>query len=241
MGSALLRTTRPHPTSTWRPLAVPRQRPSFANGRCACGASPEDAGPCRSCAAKAIAGSERGAPYQHDFSRIAVLPPATDRLAPRLFDGQTHCSPETYGSTDPEIDKDGSFTGEVVVTINDAAIKSPCVRDCVVAHEEVHRRDLTPILKKIHACDVAARNDPKKQGECNALSNAELPKAQHQTECNAYRASYTCLTAKLLDSSSPCSKSPHREEIQKHRGYEACELKNQCKEAGRPNEGIPNA
>jgi hypothetical protein len=133
------------------------------------------------------------------------------------------------------------FTGEVKVTINDAAIKSPCVRDCVVAHEEVHRRELTPILRRIHACDVAAGNDPKKQGECTLLSNRELLRIQAQTECNAYRTSFTCLTLKLLDPDSPCSKAPHREEIQQHRGYEACELKTRCAEAGRPNEGIPNS
>jgi hypothetical protein len=172
----------------------------------------------------AVSGPARPTSLGYDFAQTPIFPRAGRHAPLRLHDGKSSCSPDTYGSADPEVDADGKFTGEVKITINDSAIKSPCVRECVVEHEEVHRRDLTPILKEIRACDVAAGNDDAKQGECNRLSNSKLPKVQQDTECNAYRVSYTCLTLEALDSKGPCSKSPHREEIRKHRAYEACEL-----------------
>jgi hypothetical protein len=170
-----------------------------------------------------------------------VFPPPAASPAGRLCDGASSCSPETYASTDPVVDANGKFTGEVKITINDALIKSPCVRDCIVEHEEVHRRDLTPILREIADCDNAAGDDERKKGECNALSNSMLPQIKAQTECNAYRASYTCLTLKETNSKSPCSRSPHKEVVRKHRGYESCELAKHCRDAGRPAEGIPNS
>jgi hypothetical protein len=96
-------------------------------------------------------------------------------------------------------------------------------------------------VEKIRDCDVAAGNDSKKQGECNLMATRELNAARARSECNAYRASFTCLTYKVLDSSKECSKSPHREVVQKHRGFEGCELKKHCAEAGTPELGIPNA
>ena len=160
----------------------------------------------------------------------------------KLYSGKSDCSPDWYGDTSFETDASGdSFTGKVKTTYNDALLKDPCVRECVEEHEAVHVKDLTPVAQKIHDCDVAAGNDDKKKGQCNVMATRELGAARTRSECNAYRASFTCLTLKVLEPSSPCSKSPHREEVQKHRGYEACELKKQCKEAGTPELGIPNA
>ena len=166
---------------------------------------------------------------------------AINKDSRKLFSGQSPCSPTWFGGTEPEVDSNGDFTGKLVVTYNDAALKDPCVRECVEEHEAVHVRDFTPVLKKIHDCDVAAGNDWKKKGECNLMATRELNAARARSECYAYRASFTCLTLKVLDSSNKCSKPPHREEVQKHRGYEACELKNYCKEAGTPELGVPNA
>jgi hypothetical protein len=159
-----------------------------------------------------------------------------------LRSGESDCSPTWFGDTTPEVDPNGgSFTGKLKVTYNDPVLKDPCVRECVEQHEAVHVRDLTPIVKKIHDCDVAAGDDWNKKGICNQMATRELVGARARSECNAYRASFTCLTLKVLDSSSPCSKSPHREQVQKHRGYDGCELKRQCNEAGTPELGIPNA
>ncbi len=152
---------------------------------------------------------------------------------------KTSCSPTWYGDTSPVIEETtGKFTGKLEVVYNDSAIRSPCVRECVEAHEGVHVRQLTPIVKRIHECDVAAAGDDKKEGECNALANKLLSPVD-RFECEAYRKSFTCLTLKLLDSKSPCSKPPHSKEIQKHRKYEACEMKERCKAAGTPNMGTP--
>ena len=96
-------------------------------------------------------------------------------------------------------------------------------------------------MKKIHDCDVAAGNDWDKKGKCSEMATRELADFRNHSECEAYRTSFTCLTLKILDSTSHCSKSPHRDEVQKHRGYEACEMKNYCAAAGTPEAGIPNA
>ncbi len=63
------------------------------------------------------------------------------------------------------------------------------------------------------------------------MATRELNKINRFSECEAYRKSFTCLTLKVLDPSNPCSKPPHRDEVQKHRGYEGCEMKKACAEA----------
>jgi len=147
------------------------------------------------------------------------------------------CSPTWYGDTSPEIDEgSGKFTGKLKVTYNEKAIKSSCVRDCVVEHEKVHVRQLTPIVKRIHECDKASAGNPEKEGDCNALATKLLAPVDRM-ECEAYRKSFTCLTLKVLNSASPCSKPPHLAEIQKHRGYDACEMKTRCTDAGTPELG----
>ncbi len=152
------------------------------------------------------------------------------------------CSPTWFGDTSPEVDpKTGGFTGKLVVKYNDAALKDPCVRECVELHESIHVRDLQPIVRQIHECDVVAGTDWTRKERCNELSNRILPAIRAKTECNAYRQSFTCLTLKLLDSASPCSRSPHREEVQKHRRYDSCHMRENCAEAGTPELGVPNA
>lgn len=205
--------------------------------------------------------SQPGEPYDPESDRVAeqkrvgepaainkaVLAPSPQRhergLGPfKLFSGKSDCSPTWFGDTTPEVDATGgSFTGKLKVTYNDAELKDPCVRECVEEHEAVHVRDLTPIVKKIHDCDVAAGNDWDKKGKCNEMATRELVAARAPSECNAYRASFTCLTLKVLDPSNKCSKPPHRTQVQKHRGYHGCELEKQCREAGTPQLGIPNA
>ena len=158
----------------------------------------------------------------------------------RAYSGKSECSPTWFGETTPEIDSaTGGFTGKLVVTYNEAELKDPCVRECVELHESVHVRDLTPVVKKIHDCDVAAGKDWDKKEKCNAMATHDLWEARERSECAAYQKSFTCLTLKVLDSSSPCSKPPHREEVQKHRGYEGCDMKNHCAGAGTPEAGIP--
>lgn len=157
-----------------------------------------------------------------------------------LHSVKTSCSPDWYGDTSPEIDEStGKFTGKVIVKYNTAILKNPCVRDCVEQHEKVHVKQLTPVVKKIHECDMAAGNDWKKIGECNAMATRELNEPLHKWECEAYQKSFTCLTLKILDAKNPCSKPLHFDVIQKHRGYESCEMKKHCKEAGTPEAGIP--
>jgi hypothetical protein len=158
------------------------------------------------------------------------------------YSGKSECSPDWFGDTAPEADPSGgSFTGKLIVKYNDAALKDPCVRACVEEHENVHVKDLTPIVKKIHDCDVAAGNDWDKKGKCNQMATRDLGEIRARSECEAYRKSFTCLTLKVLDASSPCSKPPHRDEVQKHRGYDGCGMKKFCAEAGTPEAGIPNA
>jgi hypothetical protein len=200
-----------------------------------------------------------GPRFGHDFSRVRVyMPdrdqsqqPPSDRLGPgamgtdrpilRLFSGKSDCSPTWFGDTSPELDPSGeNFTGRLIVTYNDAALKDPCVRECVEVHENVHVEHLTPIVKRIHECDVAAGGDWDKKGKCNEMATRELVAVRARSECEAYRKSFTCLTLKVLDAKNPCSKPPHREEVQKHRGYEGCEMKRQCGEAGTPDLGVPN-
>jgi hypothetical protein len=184
-----------------------------------------------------------------DFALVSVRDgskrkkPAPGAASPKVpAKPQADCSPTWYGDTQPEIDPaTGGFTGKLIVKYNDAALKDPCVRECVEEHEGVHVSDLTPIVRAIHDCDVAAGDDPAKQDKCNQLSNRTLPAIQSQTECNAYRRSYTCLTLKLLDPSNPCSRPPHKAEVEKHRGYEGCHLRESCAAAGTPGLGIPNA
>ena len=161
-----------------------------------------------------------------------------------VYSGKSTCSPDWFGDTSPDVDeKTGKFTGKLTVKYNDAALKDSCVRECVEQHEKVHVRQLTPIVEKVHACDVTAGNDAQKSEQCNLMWNQEVskPGQVQKWECEAYQKSFTCLTLKILDSTSTCSKSPHREEIQKHRKYEACEMKRYCKEAGTPEAGIPVA
>jgi hypothetical protein len=177
-------------------------------------------------------------------TKLAVSEPmaGSARKVEPLYSGQSDCSPTWFGDTSPEVDPSGgSFTGNVIVKYNDAALKSPCVRECVEEHEAVHVAHLTPIVKKIHECDVAAGNDWDKKGKCNEMATRELAAIQKRSECEAYRKSFTCLTLKFLDSNGPCSKPPNRDEVQKHRGYEACEMKRHCAAAGTPELGVPNA
>lgn len=167
-----------------------------------------------------------------DFSQIPVHT--------TFGSGEKPCSPTWFGDSSPEIDQStGGFTGRVITKLNDAVLTDPCVRKCVQEHEDVHARRLTPLLKQIRDCDVAADTDAKKE-RCNALSNRLLLDERAPGECAAYARSFTCLTLALIDPQNPCSKSPHKEEIQKHRGYESCEMKNYCKEAGTPELGFPN-
>ena len=159
-----------------------------------------------------------------------------------LASGESTCSPTWYGDTSPEIEEQtGKFTGRLVVKYNEAAIKSPCVHECIEAHEAVHVRQLTPVVKKIADCDKAAGDDWEKRGKCNEMANRELTAPHAAWECEAYRKSFTCLTLKVLDPSSPCSKPPHREEIQQHRNTEGCEMRDYCSSAGTPELGVPNA
>lgn len=181
----------------------------------------------------------------HNFSKVRVYSPVPEidqvQKIRHLYSGKSTCSPTWYGDTSPEIDPGGeSFTGKLVVKYNDAELKDPCVRECVELHESVHVKHLTPIVKKIHDCDVAAGKDWDKIEKCNEMATHELNKITKFSECEAYRKSFTCLTLKVLDSSSPCSKKPHRDEVQRHRGYEGCEMKKYCSEAGTPEAGIPN-
>jgi len=63
----------------------------------------------------------------------------------------------------------------------------------VEQHEAVHVKHLTPIVKKIHDCDVAAGNDWNKKGKCNEMATRELGEVRAKSECEAYRVSFTCL------------------------------------------------
>jgi hypothetical protein len=172
-----------------------------------------------------------------------LAPPRLD-VTPRRFhmlNGKSDCSPTWFGDTSPEVDPaGGSFTGRLIVKYNDAVLKDPCVRDCVEVHENVHVKHLTPIVKKIAECDKAAGSNWDKKGQCNAMASRELQAIRNRSECEAYQKSFTCLTLKVLDSNSPCSKPPHRDEVQKHRGYDGCEMKRYCADAGTPEAGIPN-
>ncbi len=157
-----------------------------------------------------------------------------------LNSGKSECSPTWFGETRPEMDPKGeSFTGELIVKYNDAELKDPCVRECVEAHEKVHVEDLKPIIKKIHECDVRAGNDWGKKGKCNKLAQ-ELIEVHEQSECRAYKKSFFCLGLKMRYSKNQCSKSPHREAIQKHMVYELCEMKKHCALAGTPIKDILN-
>ena len=145
-------------------------------------------------------------------------------------DGKKSCSPTWFGDTSPEIDTEtGGFTGKLIVKYNDAELKDTCVRECVALHEGVHVKDLTPIVKKIHACDVAAGKDWNKKEKCNEMSNTEFNSAVvKKSECRAYGKSYACLKQKLQESKGKCSKPEHKKELQKHLEYEACEKKKVC-------------
>jgi hypothetical protein len=182
------------------------------------------------------------APAGHDFSRLRVYDGNRPTATPKDAQPSAPCSPTWFGSTDPEVDEaTGKFTGKVMSKLNDAVLKDPCVRDCVREHEDVHVRRLTPIVERIHRCDLAAGNDWDKIGECNSMTTKLLADEHAPGECAAYRRSFTCLTLKLLDPASPCSKGASRDEIQKHRGYESCEMRNYCATAGTPELGVPNA
>jgi hypothetical protein len=207
----------------------------------------------RAVSASSIAGGRYGgvvaaapaavvSPFGHDFSRLRIHDGNRPTATPKGAQPPPSCSPTWFGSTDPEVDPaTGKFTGKVTSRLNDAVLKDPCVRDCVREHEDVHVRRLTPIVERIHRCDVAAGDDWDKIGQCNAMATKSLADEHAPGECAAYRRSFTCLTLKLLDPASPCSKSPSKEEIQKHRGYESCEMRNYCASAGTPELGVPNA
>lgn len=178
--------------------------------------------------------------FGHDFSQVRVQAAPVRKVQP-AYSGESDCSPTWFGDTSPEVDPSGgSFTGRLIVKYNQAELKDPCVRECVEQHESVHVKHLTPIVKKIHDCDVAAGSDWDKKGKCNEMATRELTGVRLRSECEAYQKSFTCLTLKILDSKNPCSKPPHREQIQKHRGFEGCEMKRYCAEAGTPEAGIPN-
>lgn len=174
-----------------------------------------------------------GQPAATGRPKPVVHGPAPGRTAP--------CSPASFGDTSPEVDDRGKFTGRLIVTLNEAELKDPCVRECVRQHEQVHVERLTPIVEKIAACDRDAGDDPAKSGACNEMATRELFAERSPGECAAYRQSFTCLTLGLLDPASPCSREPSRSQVQKHRGYEGCELHNYCTSAGTPELGVPNA
>lgn len=217
-------------------------QPAFrlSKASCVCG------GGCPRCAGDVVSS---GSAYE--TMQTPRLPDQTGYGLSHLFDGKSDksdksgkkdCSPTWFGDTSPEIDPiSGGFTGRLKVTYNEAVLKDPCVRECVEQHEAVHVADLTPVVKKIHDCDVAAGDDWNKKGKCNVMATDELSQARARSECDAYRKSFTCLTYKVLDSSNPCSKPPHRQEVDKHRGYDGCEMKQYCADAGTPEKGIPNA
>jgi hypothetical protein len=146
-----------------------------------------------------------------------------------------------YGWVPDQPDYRDKLYAAIAAPPNAAALKDPCVRDCIEQHESVHVGHLTPIVKKIHDCDVAAGNDWDKKEKCNQMATRELGEIRARSECEAYRKSFTCLTLKVLDSTSLCSKPRHRDEVQKHRGYDVCEMRRYCADAGTPEAGIPNA
>jgi hypothetical protein len=253
-GAPVTRAERPR-VGTERPMLRPSQG-GLIQRACACGGTPGPTGECAACQAARLGirgtdrnrdtsiGHDRSSPVHTrrplDQGRDGIVAPR--RTIPHAYDGKSDCSPTWYGDTSPEVDPTGgSFTGKLIVKYNDAELKDPCVRECIEVHENVHVKHLTPIVERIHACDVAAGDDWQKKGRCNDLANKELAAIQKRSECEAYRASFTCLTLKILDAANPCSKPPHRDEIQKHRGSEACEMKNWCAEAGTPALGVPNA
>ena len=226
-------------TPTLRSTSTPTQ----STAKCACGGIPGPSGECEACRAQRLA-AERNAFDRHQVvlrsfhassDYESVLPRDS-----RAYDGKSECSSTWYGETIPEVDDQGRFTGNVTVKYNEAELTNPCVRDCVVQHEAVHVARLIPILRRIRQCDVEAGNDPKKQDDCTMLSNRELLGEVEPGECAAYQKSFTCLTLKILDANSPCSKPPLRDEIQKHRQRESCELRQHCAAAKTPGAGIPN-
>ena len=231
----------PAPTTT--PTHRSASSPTHSTRRCACGGILGPSGECEACRAKRLAAAP------HALDRHQVVPRSLQASSDRegvlpgdrhAYDGKSECSSTWYGETIPEVDDQGRFTGNVKVKYNAAELTNPCVRDCVVQHEAVHVSRLVPILRRIRQCDVEAGNDPKKQDDCTALSNRELLGEVEPGECAAYQKSYTCLTLKILDAASPCSKPPLRDEIQKHRQRESCELQQHCTAAKTPGAGIPN-
>lgn len=213
--------------------------------RCACGRPVGPGGECAECARRRreqASSATPGTAAGHAFAGLALhdgrpreegekKPPAkpkdTPAPKPKPEAAAKKCSPTWYGSTDPEVTPDGRFTGKLVITYNDAAIKSPCVRECVRKHEEVHVRDLTPLMQRIAACDRAAGNDWDKRGACNVMA-LEMGKLVDRTECNAYAVSIDCLKAMLADPKGKCGKGKDRKEVQAHLAREECHLRESC-------------
>ncbi|HET7229003.1 MAG TPA: hypothetical protein VFJ16_03340 [Longimicrobium sp.] len=221
--------------------------PAMAPRLCSCGKPVGPDGECAACRAKRMererASFANGAPHGHAFSALALFdgrgkddeakkkaPGATPKDAPKAEKKEAEkarCSPTWYGSTDPELNDQGFFTGKLLVTYNDAAIQSPCVKECVRQHEQVHVRDLTPIVRRIAACDRAAGNDEAKHARCGQMSS-ELFAIQDRTECNAYAKSIACLKAMLADTKGKCGKEPHRTHVREHLAREECHLAESC-------------
>lgn len=144
--------------------------------------------------------------FGHHFSQVGLQAPPVRKVKP-AYNGKSDCSPTWFGDTSPEVDPSGgSFIGRLIVTYNEAELKDPCVRECVEQHESVHVKHLTPIVKKIHDCDVAAGSDWDKKGKCSEMATRELTGVRLRSECESYQKSFTCLTLKIFDPKSPCSK-----------------------------------
>jgi hypothetical protein len=207
---------------------------------CSCGKPIGPDGECAACRARRESAESfsfsNGAPRGHAFAGLALFngdekekpkgkgkePKAETKPA-----AKARCSPTWYGSTDPELTPDGRYTGKLVVTYNDAAIKSPCVKECVRKHEQVHVRDLGPLMKRIGDCDRAAGGDWDKLGQCNLMA-LEIYKLVDRTECNAYAVSIDCLKTMLADPRGKCGKAPHRKEVEAHLKREECHLAESC-------------
>ncbi len=211
MGGSFLKTKVPSAPG-FIPIRSGRLQRKCDCGQHGCGAGAKFAACQGRRAAEAAPAQAMGARFAHDFSGV------------RVYSGQSPCSPDWYGDSKPEMDETtGKVTGKVKVTYNDAAIKSPCVKDCIQKHEAVHVKQLTPVVQEIHKCEVAAKGDPKKQEKCDLLFFEKITKAPlNAMECEAYQVSKACLARKLADKT--CSKEPHRKAVEQHLKQEECEL-----------------
>lgn len=233
--------------------SVRRAVPGFFSGAptqartCSCGKPMGPGGECDECRKRQEGGGlANGRPRGHDFARLALFDGRSKQAEERKKGGgaapkgpaapqeekKAACSPTWYGETVPELsDESGRFTGRLLIKYNDAAIKSPCVKSCVKAHEEVHVKDLTPIVQRMAACDKAAGDDWDKRDRCNAMS-MELARMTQRTECNAYQVSIGCLKRMLADAKGKCGKGADRAEVEAHLKREECHLRESCGAAG---------